>query len=91
MEVNGIVSGMDEDQLTDLKQFILATISQATADLPRRDEVFGRIDSLQADMQQGFADIQEAIGDALATSKDDTDQRLKNHEQRITKLEQRVV
>jgi hypothetical protein len=93
------VSRMDDDQLTDLKQFIVATVSQATADLPRRDEVVTivqteirkEVDALRKEMHQGFADIQEAIGEALTASNDATDQQLQNHEQRITRLEKQAT
>lgn len=61
---------MDNDQLADLKQFIAAAVSQATADLPRRDEMNGAISSaisgLRGEMHNGFSAIRDEMHSGLS-------------------------
>jgi len=70
---------MDEDQLADLKQFIAATVSQATADMPTKEDFL----HLEQKMDDGFAGIGEAI------------ERINDEhtviDQRLTKLEQQTA
>lgn len=68
---------MNEELINDLKQFISATVSQATAELgqqvdARFDEVNTRLDDLDSKVT--------AIADAQAET-------LEEHEQRISRLE----
>lgn len=69
--------GMTEEIVTDLKQFITATVSQQTTELGQRiDNLEHKVDSLT-----GF------VIEAIDTSNEETGKQLKNHERRITKLE----
>ena len=84
---------MDEEVIADLKQFIAGAITQQTADL--RHGLYG----LQQDIQRLRQDIQKldrkmddgfaAIADILENVNNATEVRLNNHEQRLTRLEQK--
>lgn len=66
---------MDEDQLSDLKQFITVTVSQATAGLATKlDKLDKKVDDLDLKI------------DTIAETLNET---LNDHESRLTKLEQR--
>ena len=76
---------MNDDMLNDLKQFIVATVTQQTTDI--RDE-----------MRQGFRQVEQKIDDlsasvaqALDTSNEDTAKQLDDHEARITQLEAKTA
>jgi chaperonin cofactor prefoldin len=75
---------MDETQLDDLKQFIMATISQATTDMATKND----IESLKKSMDTRFEEVQSAIAEAMSTTNDTVDEKLEDHEHRIGLLEQ---
>ena len=75
---------MDETQLSDLKQFITSTISQATADMATKND----IESLRQSMDTRFEEVQSAIAEAMSTTNDTVDEKLEDHEHRIGLLEQ---
>lgn len=55
---------MDEEQLSDLKQFIAATVSQATANMATKEDVVDiktDIAKLEKKVDDSFAKISEAI------------------------------
>lgn len=86
---------MNDDQLNDLKQFVAATISQATANMATKDGLKNlatkvdveaiKIDfrRLEQKVDDGFAGIADAVEDINA--------RHDNHEGRITRLEQQAA
>jgi hypothetical protein len=78
---------MDETQLDDLKQFIRATISQATSDMVKTND----IESLRISMDAKFEEVQSAIADAMSATNDTVDDKLDDHEHRIGLLEQRAT
>jgi septal ring factor EnvC (AmiA/AmiB activator) len=78
---------MNEDQLNDLKQFIAATVSQATAGMATKDEVSDGF----AGINQRLDEIQSSISDVIATNNDAIDEQLTDHEHRLTKLEHQSV
>lgn len=80
---------MDEDQLNDLKQFMAATVSQATAGMVTKDDLDRGLTTLRTEMNQRFDEVQSAIAETITNSNDNADDQLKDHEQRIIKLEQR--
>jgi hypothetical protein len=89
---------MDEDQLNDLKQFITATVSQATAGMATKGDLMATKDNLgngltilRTDMNQRFDEIQSSISDIIATNNDAIDEQLTDHEQRLAKLEHQTV
>jgi hypothetical protein len=76
---------MNATQFDDLKQFILATVSQSETSLEERlgNRISSEIASLREDMLAGFA----AIADIISPMHDSLD----DHESRLTKLEQRAA
>ena len=78
---------MDETQLNDLKQFILATISQATSDMATKND----IESLRKSMDIRFEEIQSAIAEAISSTNDAVDEKIEDHDRRISLLENRTV
>jgi polyhydroxyalkanoate synthesis regulator phasin len=84
---------MDEDVIADLKQFITATISQQMSDVATKDDIA----SIRAEMatktditrlEQKLDELQQAVGEAVDTSNDAADARMKALEGRVSKLEQ---
>jgi hypothetical protein len=74
---------MDNDQLDDLKQFILATVSQATANMATKD-----------DLAHSIAQLDTTLDDLdlkLDTIADTFNDRLNNHETRLTRLEKQAA
>ena len=69
----------DEDLLADLKQFIAATVSQATADLATD------LAELKHTMNQRF----DELGTQVTTIADAHAEQLADHERRLTRLEHR--
>ena len=67
---------MDQAFIQDLKQFIIVNVSQQISDF--RIEMNTKIDNLSL-----------AVGEAIDISNQENDKQLKNHEQRIIKLEQK--
>jgi len=72
---------MNDDVITDLKQFIGATISQQTSDL--------REDLQKLDTK--LDEISSAVGESIDTANEVTEVQLKGHEARITKLEHKTI
>ena len=70
---------MNDDQLDDLKQFITATVSQATADMATKDDI--------SSIENKLDNIQSAIGDAISTSNEIFDEKIDDHDRRISTLE----
>ena len=78
---------MDEDQLSDLKQFIVTTVSQATAGMATKDG----LQHLSKHMNRRFDELQDAIADTISTNADANDERFDNLEKRVTKLEHQAA
>lgn len=77
---------MNEDQLNDLKQFIAATVSQATADMATKDDIANlenRLERLENKVNDGFAGIADVL--------DQTNERMDDFDQRLAKLEQQAA
>jgi hypothetical protein len=71
----------DDAKIEDLKQFIVATISQTEARLDGKIETLDqKIETLGSDMQEGFAGVGEAIEEIHVQM-----------EKRLTKLEQEAA
>lgn len=82
---------MDSDVIADLKQFITATVSQQVSGLATKDDIAairGEMATGSGRLQRKMDDLQAAVAEALDTSNDVVDDHLKDHEKRITKLEQ---
>jgi len=91
---------MDKDTIDDLKQFIATLISQqVTSQIGGlREEmnegfekVHDEIRALDKKLTQKIDNLADYIGDALDTSNEETDNQLKKHEVRITRLETKTA
>lgn len=85
----------NDELLADLKQFITATVSQATADLATKEELTDlkvglksdinhlsvHVDSLEATMNERFDELNGRLDEVLNS------EIIKDHERRITRLE----
>jgi len=91
----------DEEIIADLKQFIVTTVSQATADLATKNELETGLVSLRAEMEAGFAHVDKRFNDVDARF-DDMDEKLNtiadahaewlaDHENRIKALEKQAA
>ncbi|MEO6760911.1 MAG: hypothetical protein ABI220_00850 [Candidatus Saccharimonadales bacterium] len=88
---------MNEDSLNDLKQFIAATVSQATSDMATKDDIANmatRNDIANmatkgdiAKLSSQITDLELKVDTIAETLNDD----LNDHEVRITKLEQQTT
>lgn len=76
---------MNEDTITDLKQFITATVSQQTSDL---DE---KIDKLDYKLSQKIDDLSAAAGEVINSTHEVVDTQLQGHEKRIKRLERKTT
>lgn len=77
---------MGEDSLNDLKQFIVATVSQATANMATKDDI--------ADLKGDIAKLEQKIDDVdlkLDTIEGTLNSQLNDQETRITKLKQQAA
>jgi hypothetical protein len=76
---------MNDQQIDDLKQFVAATVGQSEAHLSQRiDGLSQRVDTLTKEMREGFA----GVADVMETHTKDIDERITDHESRLTSLEQ---
>ncbi len=86
---------MNEDTITDLKQFIAGAITQQTSDIHYTvQQIDSRLSSLASSMKvldqkvdDGFA----AIAEMLDASSNEAEARLNNHETRLTRLETKAI
>lgn len=74
---------MDGTIITDLKQFITATVSQHTTDLATKDDI-ARLDKKIDDRAD---EILAAVGETMTVNTEAVDQQLADHKRRLTKLE----
>lgn len=87
----------NEQLLEDLKQFVGATVSQATANLATKDEIssfkadvnerFEAIDKRFDDVETQLNEIQNAVGAELVKA----ETTAQDHERRIQRLEARAA
>ncbi len=75
---------MNDDQFDDLKQYIAATISQATTDLVTKSDLA----VMQTHVDSRLNEIQESIAESISVGNDSVDEHINAHNRRITKLEQ---
>jgi uncharacterized coiled-coil protein SlyX len=76
---------MNDDQFDDLKRFIDDRISQSELQLDRN------LKKLDANIEQRFDEVQSAIAESISVTNDGNDEQLSDHEQRLTRLEQKVA
>lgn len=90
---------MDEDTITDLKQFIAATVSQQLS------EIRGDISDIRVDISDIRSDIRKldekltgkiddlsaSVAKAIEAANESTASQLQDHEQRIGRLEQNAA
>lgn len=89
---------MNDDTINDLKQFISATVSQEVAGLKidinglKSDvgSIKHDIAEMKQELKQDIADLSNSVAEALDQSNEEVHTQLKNHNQRITTLEQTV-
>lgn len=82
---------MNEADITDLKQFITATVSQQLAsvvqELTAQTQTMSR--QLNQKIDERIDEVLDVIGDALEAANDASHEQLKDHEHRIARLESR--
>lgn len=76
---------MDENTLTDLKQFISSTVGQQITESESR--LTAKITSLDQKLSGMISELSDNVAEALSSSNEATEEILKDHELRITKLE----
>ena len=76
---------MNDNIVEDLKQFIDKTISLNISDV--RSDIKALDDKLTAKMD----DLSTSVANAIDSTNEASDTELKDHEQRITRLEQKAV
>ena len=79
---------MDATQLNDLKQFIAATVSQASADMATKSDITNV--ATKEDIKRLEVKI-EGIDLKVDTIAETLNEHLNDHEERLTKLEQQVA
>ncbi len=87
---------MNEDTISDFKQFMTATISQQTADI-REDlikldkKIDEKIENLDKKLSEKIDNLSVYVAEAIDNSNSAVEDRLNNHEVRITKLETKTA
>ncbi|HKU18044.1 MAG TPA: hypothetical protein VJP80_02110 [Candidatus Saccharimonadales bacterium] len=79
---------MTEDVITDLKQFITATVSQQTIELEKKFD--HKIDQLDHKLSSKIDALSAAVAEALDAANEATATQLRDHERRIVRLEHTV-
>lgn len=87
---------MNDETIEDLKQFISGTVSQQTSSLKDdlHDEISRldkKLDALDTSLSAKIDDLAESVADALESTNQETAVQLKDHENRIKKLEQQTT
>lgn len=87
---------MNDDVITDLKQFITATVSQAsiqqTTDLRKEfNSLDIKVDKLEKKLTKKIDDLTDFVAETFDATNDVADKQLKDHERRLTKLEHAKV
>jgi hypothetical protein len=81
---------MEEEVITDLKQFIAATVSQATAHLATTEDLDRKSSEVTLDLSAIKSDVAELrLEVRMIADADSVD--LEDHEGRIVKLEQQAA
>ena len=78
---------MNDDTIADLKQFITATISQQTFGLATKED----ITNLDKNLSSKIDDLSNSVAEALESSNGATEEQLRDHDLRITKLEHKAA
>lgn len=80
---------MDNDTITDLKQFISTVLTQQTQEirLELREELRTELRKVEEKLGQKIDDLSAFVATALDTSNDTNEGRLNDHEKRIGALE----
>jgi uncharacterized protein Yka (UPF0111/DUF47 family) len=79
---------MNDDQLDDLKQFIVATVSQYTADMATKEDVANM--ATKQDVHQLIAKLDD-LELKVDTISDTLNEQLNEQDSRLTKLEHKLA
>lgn len=82
---------MNDEQIDDLKQFIATTVQQESVELRNEMkemsvELRTEMREMRDELNQKIDDLSESVAVAIDTSNEETEKRLSDHEDRITKL-----
>lgn len=80
---------MNEDTIADLKQFIATTVAQQTVAIT--NDIGKEIKNLDDRLSTKIDDLSRSVAEALDVSNEATDQQVKDHDQRIMRLEQKAA
>lgn len=76
---------MNDDAINGLKQFIVTTVSQQTSDI--HDD----IEKLDTKLSNKIDDLSASVAEAIDSTNDAADLQLKDHERRISQLEEKAA
>jgi hypothetical protein len=76
---------MNEDIITDFKQFITSTIGQQIS------EVKQDIENLDIKLSTKIDDLSESVAAAISSTDEVVDEQLQDHDKRLTKLERKAA
>ena len=83
---------MNQEIIDDFKQFITALFAQQSYDLNKRldamDERFDEVDARINGVEETIKDLSFSVAEAITVSNEVYDELLRDHEVRITRLEQ---
>lgn len=86
---------MNDDKIRDLKQYISATLRQeVSAVIELLDKVVSRFDRVDArldNVESKIDDLSASVAEAIEVTSENTDIQIKDHEQRILKLEKKAA
>jgi hypothetical protein len=85
---------MDAAVIDDFKQFIVATIVQHTSHLATEEnlaQVRDEVAELRVELSGKIDQLSDDVAEELSQSNDAVDEQLKDHEVRLTQLEEKAV
>lgn len=83
---------MNDDTITDLKQFITTTVSQQGSELRDeiREDTRNEIKKLDDKLSKKIDDLSAAVGEAIDVGNEAIETQVQDHEKRLTRLERRA-
>lgn len=78
---------MNDDTIQDLKQFIATTVSQQLSDVASKED----IKQLDEKLSNKMDNLSSSVAEAIEQTNEVQESQIKNHEERIVKLEQKTA
>ena len=83
---------MNDDVIQDLKQFIAVTVSQQTSDMATKEDISNMATKEDIEkIEDKIDNLSSSVAEAIEQTNEVQDSQIKDHEDRIVKLEQKTA